>query len=137
MKQIKIVMAVDRVPVTSLQGMTRISRTSVRLPSGISWEPLAVKPHAQLAISDKVEDKNRIWTAKLTFKTCGELSDLEMYAYRCKLANGMYRLLGTDDRPYPVASISESMPENVKDNQLNEVSVNWQSTDFIPWIHED
>lgn len=134
MKQIKIVTAVDRVPVTSLQGMTRISKTSVRLPSGISWEPLTIKPHAQLTISDKVEDKNRIWTAKLSFKTCEELRDLELYAYRCRLSNGQYRLIGNDERPYPVTSVAESMPENITDNQLNEVTVNWSSPRFIPNI---
>ena len=48
MKQIKIITAVDRIPVTSLQGMTRISKTSVRLPSGICWEPLAIKPHENI-----------------------------------------------------------------------------------------
>lgn len=134
MKQIKIVTAVDRVPVTSLQGMTRIAKTSVRLPSGISWEPLAIKPHALLTISDKVEDKNRIWTAKLSFKTCEELSERDMYAYRCRLSNGQYRLIGSEERPYPVASVAESMPENVTDNQLNEVTVNWSSPYFIPNI---
>ncbi len=134
MKHIKIVTAVDRVPVTSLQGMTRISKTSVHLPSGISWEPLAIKPHAQLTISDKVEDKNRIWTAKLSFKTCEELSERDMYAYRCRLSNGQYRLIGSEERPYPVASVAESMPENITDNQLNEVTVNWSSPYFIPNI---
>lgn len=136
MKQIKIVIAVDRVPVTSLQGMTRISKTSVRLPAGISWEALVIKPHAQLTVSDKVEEKNRIWTAKLSFKTCEDLNDRDLYAYRCRLSNGQYRLIGSNERPYPVASVAESMPENVTDNQLNEVTVNWSSPRFIPSILE-
>ena len=134
MKQIKIVTTVDRVPVTSLQGMTRISKTEVILPSRIEWEPLAIKPHAQLTVSDKVEDKNRIWTAKLSFKTCEELGDLDMYAYRCRLSDGQYRLVGSDERPYPVTSVVESMPENVTENQLNEATVNWSSPRFIPYI---
>lgn len=136
MKQIKIITAVDRIPVTSLQGMTRISKTSVRLPSGICWEPLAIKPHAQLTISDKVEDKNTIWTAKLLFKTCEEFVNLDMYAYRCRLSNGQYRLIGSDERPYPVASLTDSMPENITDNQLNEITVSWSSPRFIPNIQE-
>ena len=60
MKQIKIVTAVERTPVTSLQGMKFISKTTAQLPSGISWQPLEIKPHAQLTISDKVENKNNI-----------------------------------------------------------------------------
>ena len=136
MKKIQIITAVDRIPVTSLVGMSRVSKTGVKLPYGINWQPLAIKPHAQLSISDKVEDKNTVWTVKLVFKTCEEFGDRGRWAYRCKLVDGSYRLIGTDERPYPVASVLENMPENVTDSQLNEVTVNWQSAHFIPYIIE-
>lgn len=136
MKMIKIVNKVERTPVTSLQEMVRVSRTEVRLPSGIEWESVETKPHAQLVITDKQQDKNTVWTAKLTFKTCETFPDREHYAYLCHLSNGQKRLIGTDDRPYPVASVQESLPENVTDNQLNEVSVTWDSPHFIPSVRE-
>lgn len=136
MKKIQIITAIDRIPVTSLVGMSRVSKTGVKLPYGINWQPLAIKPHAQLSISDKVEDKNTVWTVKLVFKTCEEFGDRGRWAYRCKLVDGSYRLIGTDERPYPVASVLENMPENVTENQLNEVTVNWQSSHFIPYIIE-
>ena len=136
MKKIQIITAVDRIPVSSLAGMLRVSNTGVKLPSGINWQPLAIKPHAQLSISDKVEDRNTVWTAKLVFKTCEELGDRGRWAYRCKLLDGRYCLIGTDERPYPVASVLENMPEKVTENQLNEVTVNWQSARFIPYIKE-
>lgn len=136
MKKIQIITAVDRTPVTSLQGMLRISKTDVRLPGGISWQPIAIKPHAQLSISDNVENGNTVWTAKLVFKTCEEFGDRGRWAFRCRLLDGRYRLIGSDERPYPVASVLENMPEKVTDNQLNEVTVNWQSARFIPYIME-
>lgn len=134
MKQIRIITAVDRTPVTSLAGMKRISQTAVRLPDGVAWQPLSVKPHAQLSISDKVEDRNTVWTARLVFKTCQEFGDRGRWAYRCKLLDGRYRLIGSDERPYPIASVLENMPEKVTENQLNEVTVTWQSDRFIPCI---
>ena len=136
MKQIKIVKSVDCTPVVNLRGMVRISRTAVSLPAGISWEPLKIKPHAHLTISDKVESKNTIWTAKLVFKTCKEYGNRERMAYRCRLQDGSYRLLGTDERPYPMASVVEDMPESVTENQLNAVTIDWQSARFIPYIKE-
>lgn len=134
MKSIKIVTSVERTPVTSLPGMTRVSKCEVSLPAGIQWEPLKIKPHAVLTVTDRVEDKATIWTAKLVFKTCEQWVERDRYAYRCRLSNGQYRLIGTDERPYPVVSVQENMPENVSENQLNEVTVTWQSACFIPSI---
>lgn len=105
MKQIKIIKKVERTPVRNLQGMIRLSKTEVRLPQEVIWQPIVTKPHAQLVISDKQEEKNKVWTAKLTFMTCETLEDREAYAYRCMLTNGQYRLLGTGDRPFPITSV--------------------------------
>ena len=136
MKLIKIVTKVERTPVANLQGMVRISKTEVRLPLAIDWQLIETRPHAQLVISDKVEDKNRVWTAKLVFKTCEELDDLNRWAYLCHLSNGQKRLIGAFDRPYPVTTIQESMPESVTENQLNEVTVSWQTPHFVPSVSE-
>ena len=136
MKQIRIVTKVERTPVRNLVGLTRISETEVRLPSEISWETLSIKPHAQLSIVDKQEDKNTVWDAKLVFKTCEDFSKRKRWAYRCLLSNGQCRLIGADDRPYPVTSVNENMPENVTENQLSEFTVSWKSPRFIPVIIE-
>ena len=136
MKQIKLVTSVERTHVSRLSGMVRVSKTEVRLPAGIVWTPLEIKPHAVLSVSDKQEEKVTVWTAKLTFKTCETLPDREHYAYRVGISNGQYRLIGTDERPFPVASVVESMPENVTDNQLDEVIITWQSPRFVPSIRE-
>ena len=124
MKQIRIITKVERTPVRNLNGLTRISEREVRLPSGITWQPLDIKPHAQLSITDKTEDNNTVWSAKLAFKTCDNFK------------NGQYRLIGTDGRPYPVTSVNDNAPENVTENQLIEVTVNWQSPQFVPFITE-
>ena len=136
MKIIKIVTAVERIPVQYLGGMFRKNLTSVSVPVATEWQAIQIKPHAQLVITDKQEDKNTVWTAKLTFKTCETMAGRGHFAYRCRLKNGQYRLIGTDERPYPVLSVSETMPENVTDNQLNEVTVSWSSPRFIPSLLE-
>ncbi len=134
MKLIKIIVAVDRIPVTSITWLTRVSENTVSLSPSLQWESIPIKPHAQLVINSKVEDKNKIWTAKLSLKTCEEIVDNGIWAYRCKTQDGQFRLLGTLERPYPTAIVAENMPENVADSQLNEVTVSWQSPHFIPYI---
>lgn len=136
MKQIRIITKVERTPIRNLNGLTRISEREVRLPSGITWQPLDIKPHAQLSITDKTEDNNTVWSAKLAFKTCDNFKSRGRWAYRCLMSSGQYRLIGTDGRPYPVTSVSDNAPENVTENQLIEVTVNWQSSQFVPFITE-
>lgn len=134
MKQINIVTKVERTRVTNLTGMVRLTMSTVSLPASIEWESLEIKPHAQLVITDKQQNKNTVWTAKLSFKTCQQMPDRDRYAYLCHLSDGQRRLIGSDERPYPVMSVQENMPENVADNQLNEVSVSWDSPLFIPYV---
>lgn len=136
MKKINIVTAVERTPLVNLQGMIRISKSEVRLPANVNWQPVDMKPHAQLTIADKVESKNTIWVAKLVFKTCQGVESGRQWAFRCRLSDGRYRLLGTNERPYPMVTTQENMPENITENQLDEVTVNWQSTHLIPIIAE-
>ena len=136
MKKIDIVTCVERTPYTSLQGMSRISATEVRLPAGIVWQRMEVNLHAQLSISDKVEDKCIVWTAKLVFMTPMELGDQGRYVYRCRMLDGRYRIIGSDERPFPVASVIENLPEKVGEYHMNEVTVNWQSPSFIPYMAE-
>lgn len=134
MNHISIITKVERTPVASLQGMTRIAADGVRLPAAVSWEPLTVSPHAQLTVSSKQENGNTLWTAKLVFRTCDAVSAHGRWAYRCRLLDGRWRLIGTDGRPYAVATIAESMPARVADSQLTEVSVTWETPLFVPYI---
>ncbi len=131
---IKIITEVDRIPVTSIPWLTRISETNVSISASLAWQSVPIKPHAQLVINSKVEGKNTLWSAKLVFRTTEDISDNGIWVYRCKTQDGQYRLLGTTERPYPQTTVVENMPENVADNQLNEVTVSWQNAHFIPYI---
>lgn len=134
MKQIRVISAVERTAVENLQGMMHVSATKVVLPSSVNWEAITIKPHARLTCEEKTEDRNTIWTATLTFKAFGQLEHGGRWAYRCRLSNGEYRLVGTDARPYPVTKYTESHPENVTDSQLTEVTVTWQTPCSIPFV---
>lgn len=136
MKMIRIVTKVERTPAASLSGMARVTDGEVTLPAGIQWEELKTKPHAVLTVTDKVEDKAVVWTAKLVMKTCQDFDVRQRYAYRCRLIDGSCRLVGTGERPWTVATVQETMPEGVAENQLNEVTVTWQTPRPVPYIRE-
>ena len=135
MKKIRIVKTVERISVQKLVGMTRISNSEVLLPEETDWQKIAIKPHAQLSVADKQDEKNTVWDVKLVFKTCDAFDFQKRWAYRVLLNTGHYMLIGTDDRPYPVTSASDTMPEKVTDNQLTEVTVSWKTNRRVPVIH--
>lgn len=134
MKIIRLVTSVERTPVSNLQGMQFISEDTVKLPQGISWEPIATKPFPKLGIEEKRDGTTVIWSAKLVLLTPELTHTSKRWAYRCRLKDGRYRLIGTDERPFPVTSGQDSMPDKVTENQLYEVTVEWQSPRSVPFI---
>lgn len=134
MKNIKIIKTVERTPCHNLNGMFRVGIKRVKIPDGVQWEKLDIKPVASMTISNKDEDKNTIFNAKLQFLTFGDMEIHEKCCWRVTLTDGTQYLLGTNERPYVTVTVTENMPDSVKDNQLNEVVVSYQSNKNIPYI---
>lgn len=128
------IIAIDRVSAGAIVGLRRLSTSSVHVSSLTPWESIPIKVPARLTISDKIEDGVRIYTAQLVFRTCEEPGDRRRMVYRCKTADGRYYLIGTNDRPYPITTLAMSLPDNMTDNQLDEVTVSYTSNNKIPYI---
>ena len=133
MKKINLVTSIDRILAKDIPLFSQVGDT-VRISDNLEWIPIAIKPHAQLTISNKVEDSVRMYTAKLVFKTCEDLKVTGRWVYRCRLSDGRYLLIGSNVRPFTETSSVESRPENVTENQLNEVTVDWKQTRPVPQI---
>ena len=128
------IIAVDRLRAGDIVGLRQASATSVHVSTATPWESVPIKIPARLTISDKIEDGVRLHTAQLVFRTCAEPGDRGRQVYRCKAADGRYYLIGTNDRPYPVSTVTKNHPDNMTDSQLNEVVVNYTSVSEIPYI---
>lgn len=129
------VIAIDRTPVTSIVGFQRTGRNSVKMDAATPWQSLTIKVPARLTITDKIEGGVRLYTAQLVFKVCQDgLGDWNRQAFRCHTADGRQVLIGSDERPYPVATVNDTRPDNMTDSQLCEVTVNYTSASQIPYI---
>lgn len=134
MVSLKMVLGVERTECSNLRGLKRMDGEHVRIPEEVTWEKIRVRPYASLSISTKYEDKLQIFTATLKFFTCQNLINGKLYAYRLKLIDGSFKLIGSDERPYPVMTIQENMPDKPTENQWNEVQVTWTTNSRIPQI---
>jgi hypothetical protein len=129
------VVGIERLPASGLTGLRRVDAGSVALPEGLAWQSISIKVPARLTISEKVEDRVRMYTAQLVFRTCEEPWDRGRNVYLCRLADGSRRLIGNGRRPYPVATRTENHPDNMADSQLAEVTVSYTSDSEIPFVH--
>lgn len=136
MQCLKIVVSVERTKCKNLSGVKFISPTKVKVPSDVNWQAIAVRAHASLTIADKIDDKVRMFTATLKFSTADDMDDRDKFAYRVKLTDGTYRLIGEYERPFPVTLVQENMPEKETDNQMNDVTVTYTNARNIPIIGE-
>lgn len=130
----KNVIGIDRLQSGSIIGLRKLSMSCVSVSSVNSWKSIPIKVPARLTISDKIDDGVRLYTAQLVFRTCEEPIDIERMVYRCKTADGRYYLIGNNDRPYPVTTVNDTHPDNMRDSQLYEVNVNYTSACKIPYI---
>ena len=128
------IIAVDRLQAGAIVGLRRLSEQCVSFSPSTPWESIVIKIPAKLVITDKIEGGVRLYTAQLVFRTCEEPGDRDRKVYRCKTADGSYYLIGTNDRPYPVSTITTNHPDNMTDNQLDEVTVSYTSASQIPCI---
>ena len=87
---------------------------------------------AKLTINNKVIDKNHLWEYQLVFRTCQDLQVSGHWAYLLKLANDKWMTLGSIQRPYPVTVSSKTLPDNLSDSQLWEVTVTWSTSSEAP-----
>lgn len=132
MKSTRNIIAIDRIPVTSLTGFVRTGIINVKVANNLPWQSLDIKVPARLTVNDKIEDGVRLHTAQLVFRTCEDISDLGRWAYRCRMADGPYILIGSPERPFPVGTVTKNHPDNMTDSQLDEVTVTWTSPHGIP-----
>lgn len=87
---------------------------------------IPVKEFPKLEISEKIEGQQRIYTAKLTFKTTDDtLQAMERKVFYAVDINNMVWILGSKTRPYPIMTKAVSLPENGEDSQLNTFQVDY------------
>lgn len=135
MRHLNFITQILRIPVANLPISALHGNKTFSLPDNLEWEKVDFRRPAKLEITEKIDDKVRIYTHKLTYGTCEEDVDTNtIYAYLLTDIDDRKRLLGLHSRPYPLATVSEVHPDSYGTSTLNEVTVSWTSTRKAPLI---
>ena len=130
---LKFINSIQLVPSQFLKSMVRVAADKVSI--NLDELPLTNVPFkkpAQLTISDKADDGNRLYTAKLTFATVLEwLPKFNRVGVVCTAIDGTQYIIGNDRQPFPVCTQQQNHPDTYKESELTEVNVSW-STPLMP-----
>ena len=75
------------------------------------FSPISTVGLSSVEISDKIENKQRIFTTKLTmFRTTKLLPGAKKLCFRVTTVTGSSFLIGCADKPYPVIQNEETFP---------------------------
>lgn len=75
------------------------------------FSPISTVGLSSVEISDKIENKQRIFTTKLTmFRTIKLLPGAKKLCFRVTTVTGSSFLIGCADKPYPVIQNEETFP---------------------------
>lgn len=131
---IKNVVSVERAAYGSVN--VRAVRGSVFLdaPDAV-WDKLHIKIPAKLEFTEKNEENQRIYTARLTFSTFDELDSHDArYAYRVKCADGTVYIIGNSERPYAVTIKTQTLPDSFTGSPLPSYTVDYSNCVPVPKI---
>lgn len=129
MAYIKNIIKIEVTEAENLKSVVFPARHLCILPQDVEFRQIHCKNPSSCEISDKVESKVRIFTSKLTFKSCEQIDcDGLPLAYRVTTADGCRYLIGRDHRPFPVLTRSELMPSSHTDSSLITYTVTWSDT---------
>lgn len=124
MAYIKNIIKVELIEAENLAGLVYPERDKCIIPPGVSFRQIPCKNPSSCEITDKIESKVRIFTSKLTFKSCEQINPTwRQFAYRITTADGCQYLIGRDHRPYPALGISETMPSSRTESSITTYTV--------------
>lgn len=133
MKILKLVTSVEIYPINGKVNANWVAVDSITFPV-VDWLDLCIKQHPTLTLSDEIDTKVRLYSAELQLYTPQSIDLSRPYIWKVGLIDGTFRVIGDGNRPYPVATLTETAPESVTENQLYSIKVTYTSDKKIPYI---
>lgn len=133
MKILKLVTSVEIYPINGKVNANWVAVDSITFPF-VDWLDLCIKQHPTLTLSDEIDTKVRLYSAELQLYTPQSIDLSRPYIWKVGLIDGTFRVIGDGNRPYPVATLTETAPESVTENQLYSIKVTYTSDKKIPYI---
>lgn len=107
---------VEQCPASFMQSTVRIFNQGIFLKTNTRFEKVDIIGLASVEVTDKIENKQRLYTTKLVFKTLHDPDfHKEQSCYRLTSVTGKQYILGTKERPYTLFNSVGVIPNSPED----------------------
>lgn len=93
-----------------------------------NFQELPIVGLAQVSTAESIDNNSRLTTVSLTALSCSRLDVGDKHlAWRVTTVVGTEYLIGINEQPYPVTTISENYPDKATDQGGATVKVEWKT----------
>lgn len=128
------VIHIERTPLFHMRRLIpALDGLTAYLSEEVVWQPLCTVGLPSLEVTDEVTDGVRRFTTKLTYTLATRPApDAQPYAYRITLVGGVQMILGIEQRPYPIATITDSHEDKASGRASCTIQVELKSALYGP-----
>lgn len=110
------IVELSAIETNSLRNITVIPGVGVRLGSNTSDRPLLLSGLAQGEVSSTIENKSRVYKTSVSARLREHFDPSgKSLVFLARCANGDRFLIGTNEKPYPMVTVTDSLPGNHSD----------------------
>lgn len=94
--------------------------------TGAQWHPVPTTGLAAMEVSDEVADGRHTVTTKATATLCGRYTPMAgPVAVQLTCADGTRLLLGTGERPMPVVTLADTLPDKAAERSAQTITFSY------------
>ena len=101
---------------------------SVRLPDWAPWQPLPTVGLSSLQVTEELQNGQRIYTSRLTATLPARFVPEQRTALRLTDVQGRQLLVGLAERPYPLLTQEDILPERPSEASRTQLTATWTGT---------
>lgn len=110
---INFINRVEMIEAADLSSSIFIPGVGVYLSSPLNFQKMETIGLSSLEFTDKIENKNRIVSQKLTSSICERFEvGNHKFCFLVTTVSGKQYVIGSKDRPYPIITFTDTRPDN-------------------------
>jgi len=126
---VKFITKLEVIDSYNIKSFDKIDYNTVHIETAKDFEKIDTVGLIQVETSEKIENKIRIGTAKITATICSDINiGNRKLVFRLTSADGTVSLVGSDERPYPIVTMSDNKPSSIGTASKKTLNITYTNT---------